>query len=150
MKAKASASLAFMLVSISLLPASSARAELVDFFAELLDASPVLQQPLLQRATLEGPNFIPPIGVPPPPRFVDTSATIAGDFDPGEAMNNLSTAAFSEFTRTPIGATVAAFTFQFDPALNVYIRSTEGLGPILSERAQTSGKGKNRASPPIA
>ncbi len=35
-----------------------------------------------------------------------------------------------------------AFTFEFDPATNVFARTTEGLGPLLSERAQTTGKGK--------
>ena len=37
---------------------------------------------------------------------------------------------------------MAAFTFEFDTNLNVFTRSTEGLGPLASERAQTTGKGK--------
>ncbi len=35
-----------------------------------------------------------------------------------------------------------AFTFRFDPALGVFNRTTEDLGPIFAERADTTGQGQ--------
>ncbi len=67
---------------------------------------------------------------------------LPGAFDPTAGLGNLNSAIASQFQRTPIGSTVAGFTFEFDPQLNVFQRSTEGLGPQLSERAETTGKHK--------
>jgi hypothetical protein len=39
-------------------------------------------------------------------------------------------------------ATGGGFTYQFDPALGVFVRSTETLGPIFADRAETTGRGK--------
>jgi len=71
---------------------------------------------------------------------------VSGTFDSTSSLGNLSSQVASQFQRFPVGSTVAAFTFQFDPELNVFTRSTEGLGPLLSERAQTTGKGKINVS----
>ncbi len=35
-----------------------------------------------------------------------------------------------------------AFTYQLDPSLGVFDRTTESLGPIFSDRAETTGRGK--------
>lgn len=35
-----------------------------------------------------------------------------------------------------------AFTFELDPALGVFTRSTESLGPIFADRAETTGRGR--------
>jgi hypothetical protein len=67
---------------------------------------------------------------------------LPGTFDPRAGLANLNSTVASQFQRTPIGSTVAGFTFAFDPQLNVFQRSTEGLGPLLSERAETTGRGK--------
>jgi hypothetical protein len=72
--------------------------------------------------------------------------TVVATFDSAENLDNLASQVSSQFQRFPVGSTVAAFTFQFDPELNVFTRSTEGLGPLLSERAQTLGKGKVNVS----
>jgi hypothetical protein len=71
---------------------------------------------------------------------------VSGTFDSTAPLNNLSSQVAGQFQRFPVGSTVAAFTFQFDPELNVFTRSTEGLGPLLSERAPTLGKGKINVS----
>jgi hypothetical protein len=73
--------------------------------------------------------------------YTDT-AFFTGTFDPGSALGNLSNAAFSQFQQFPIGSTVAGFTYDFDPNLAIFVRSTQGLGPVLAERAQTNGRGK--------
>jgi hypothetical protein len=69
-------------------------------------------------------------------------AVLTGVFDPTQAVSNLSSATFSQVQNLPIGSTVAGFTYQFDPNLAVFVRSTQDLGPLLAERAQTIGKGK--------
>ncbi len=38
--------------------------------------------------------------------------------------------------------TGGGFTFQFDPALGVFTRTTESFGPVFSDRAETTGRGK--------
>jgi len=40
---------------------------------------------------------------------------------------------------------VPAFTYTFDESLGLFKRSTDSFGPILSERAETAGKGKFNA-----
>ena len=91
-------------------------------------------------------NFAPVVvieGGPDPGTFpADAGEFIDGLFDPTEALGNVSQEISSQIQRVPHGSTVAAFTFEFDSNLNVFTRSTEGLGPLASERAQTTGKGK--------
>ncbi len=72
----------------------------------------------------------------------DAGAGLSGSFNPSGALGGLNSQIASQFQKTPLGSTVAAFTFEFDPTLNVVERSTEGLGPLLSERADTTGKGQ--------
>ncbi len=48
----------------------------------------------------------------------------------------------SQLATLPVPAPAAAFTYKFDEALGVFSRSTDSFGPILSERAETAGKGK--------
>lgn len=118
---------AFALAALLLGGAGTAGAvELEDFFPSLT------QQSVL--AFYDG-ALLRPDGVTDP-------AFLTGRFDPGEAVANLNADTFSQFKDFPVGSTVAAFTFEFDPGLNVFTRSTDSLGPILSERANTIGRGK--------
>jgi hypothetical protein len=48
----------------------------------------------------------------------------------------------SQISTFPLGSSAASFTYEFDPALGVYNRSTESFGPVFGERAITAGKGK--------
>lgn len=48
----------------------------------------------------------------------------------------------SQISTFPLGSSAASFTYEFDPSLGVYNRSTESFGPIFGERAITAGKGK--------
>lgn len=106
--------------------AESARAE------DLADVLPGL-------ADSAASQFSASLGAPTGP----APFTARGLFDDRAAVNNLAGGVAGQLTNNyPIGSTVAAFTFEFDPVLNVYRRSTDGLGPLLSERAETTGKGK--------
>ena len=52
------------------------------------------------------------------------------------------TAVASQLSSLPVPSSASGFTYTFDPALGVYNRSAESFGPILTERAETLGKGK--------
>jgi hypothetical protein len=118
----------------ALLPGAAAAGDLQDFYADLLDeVNPA--ELVTFTGTLLDPNG-DPIGGP-------GDNLLVGNFDAGEALGNLNAAAFADLSsQVPLGSSVAAFTYAFDPNLNVFVRSSQGLGPIFSERAQTTGKGK--------
>ena len=42
----------------------------------------------------------------------------------------------------PLPTSASGFTYELDPTLGVFKRSTQSFGPILAERAETIGKGK--------
>ncbi len=48
----------------------------------------------------------------------------------------------SQLSLLPTASPASGITLRFDPAAGVAVRATESLGPILSERAETIGKGK--------
>lgn len=48
----------------------------------------------------------------------------------------------SQLTALPIPSPSSGFTYTLDPELGVFNRSTKTFGPLLSERAETVGKGK--------
>ncbi len=48
----------------------------------------------------------------------------------------------SQLSLLPTASPASGITLRFDPAAGVPVRATESLGPILSERAETIGKGK--------
>jgi len=72
----------------------------------------------------------------------DPNASWQGSFSGGPALANVNSEIQGQVNRVPLGSTVSAFTFSFDTATNTFVRTTEGLGPLLSERGQTTGKGK--------
>ena len=55
-------------------------------------------------------------------------------------LSQLATAA-SEIA-FPIPSSQGGFTFEFDPLLNEFVKSSDSLGPIFAERPQTVGKNK--------
>jgi hypothetical protein len=48
----------------------------------------------------------------------------------------------SQLSLLPAASPASGITLRFDPGAGVLVRSTESLGPILSERAETIGKHK--------
>jgi hypothetical protein len=71
-----------------------------------------------------------------------SSGQFLASFSSGAALVQFGGQIADQFNYYPVGSTVAAFTYKFDPNMNVFERSTDGLGPLLSERGQTVGKGK--------
>ncbi len=93
--------------------------------------------------TLSTINVSVPITVTGPGGTLLNGSISGGTFDPTQGLANLSNSTFSQLQENfPVASTVAAFTYEYDPTLNVFVRSQEGLGPILGERAKTTGKGK--------
>src|SRR5215471_18511645 len=48
----------------------------------------------------------------------------------------------SQLAAIPLPSPASGFTYTFDSSLGVFQRSTQSFGPILTERAETIGKGK--------
>ena len=120
-------------LALSLLVAPVALAEdLENFFPSLMQEIQAGFRPII---VIEG-------GPDPGTFDLDDGEFLEGLFNGRDGVANLSEQIGSQAQRNPIGSTIAAFTFEFDPGLNVFTRTTEGLGPLLSERAQTTGKGK--------
>ena len=68
--------------------------------------------------------------------FVDSSEALV------EAGLQLNSSVVSQLGTFPVSSASGGFTFEFDPELNLFTRSTESFGPIYSERSETLGKGK--------
>lgn len=74
----------------------------------------------------------------------DPTANHAAHFTIGAAasinlLNEQIAAATGVF---PFSSSVGGFTFAFDPELDTFVRTTETLGPLFTERAPTLGKGR--------
>jgi len=48
----------------------------------------------------------------------------------------------SQLTGVPLPSPASGFTYKFDSATGTFVRSTDSFGPILSDRAETIGRGK--------
>lgn len=57
-------------------------------------------------------------------------------------FSQFGTALTSQIVSLPLPPPASGFTYQFDPALGVFNRTTTSFGPILSERAETIGSGR--------
>ncbi len=82
--------------------------------------------------------------------IVDSLATLPGE-QPHSAhftsafqvdFSQFNTALVAQLVTVPLPSPASGFTFQFDPSLGVFQRSTSSFGPILAERAQTIGEGR--------
>jgi hypothetical protein len=78
---------------------------------------------------------------------VNSSAALAGGVNHSGHFNSGFESEFSQFgtaltgqiVSLPLPPPASGFTYQFDPGLGVFTRSTSSFGPILSERAETIG-----------
>jgi hypothetical protein len=81
---------------------------------------------------------------------VDSEATLPGEQQHSAHFNadfhsnfdKLTTALIGQLVTVPIASPSSGFTYQFDPALGVFQRTTQSFGPILAERADTIGAGR--------
>jgi hypothetical protein len=116
-------SISVLAVSMLLLAANQARAE------KLKNLLPNLFGPdgiTLER--VEGPGVFPH-----DPHFrVESAAELT-------ALNDALRGQLGNF---PLPSPASGFTFQFDPNLGTFTRSTESFGPIFADRAETVGRGK--------
>src|SRR4029453_180296 len=48
----------------------------------------------------------------------------------------------SQLTAVPLPSPASGFTYKFDSATGTFVRSTNSFGPILSDRAETIGRGR--------
>jgi hypothetical protein len=78
---------------------------------------------------------------------VDSLATLPGE-QPHAAhftsdfqfdFSQFSTAIVSQLVSVPLPSPGGGFTFEFDPSLGVFRRTTQGFGPILTDRVETIG-----------
>ena len=78
---------------------------------------------------------------------VNSLATLTGGVSHSAHFNSAFESEFSQFgtaltgqiVSLPLPAPASGFTYQFDPGLGVFTRSTSSFGPILAERADTIG-----------
>ena len=79
--------------------------------------------------------------------IVDSLATLPGE-QPHSAhfssafqsnFSQFSTALVGQLVTVPLPSPASGYTFQFDPTLGIFQRSTQSFGPILAERADTIG-----------
>ena len=78
---------------------------------------------------------------------VNSLASLTGGVSPSAHFNSGFESEFSQFgtaltgqiVSLPLPAPASGFTYQFDPGLGVFTRSTSSFGPILAERADTIG-----------
>jgi hypothetical protein len=65
----------------------------------------------------------------------------SGHFNSGfeSEFSQFGTALTSQIVSLPVPPPGSGFTYQFDPGLGVFTRTTTSFGPILSERAETIG-----------
>ena len=86
---------------------------------------------------LYGPNgLVVNSNVPLP-----SGATHSSHFNSGfeSEFSQFGTALTSQIVSLPLPPPASGFTYQFDPGLGVFSRTTTSFGPILSERAETIG-----------
>jgi hypothetical protein len=57
-------------------------------------------------------------------------------------FTQFSTALTSRLAAAPLPSPASGFTYEFDPSLGVFNRTTQSFGPILAERAETIGGGR--------
>src|SRR5262245_1818424 len=86
-----------------------------------------------------GITLAPPTG-PGVPSHV---AHFIGDDSPQfQALQDVNGLIAQQLSFFPLTSSAGGFTYNFDPTLGVFVRSTESFGPIYAERADTLGKGK--------
>ena len=82
--------------------------------------------------------------------IVDSLATLPGEQQHSAHFNSdfqsdfgqFTTALVSQLVSVPLPSPASGFTYNFDPSLGVFQRTTQSFGPILAERADTIGRGR--------
>jgi len=99
-----------------------------------------LNQLALVFAHLYGPNGLIVDSLARLPTGATHSAHFNSDFQ--AEFVQFGTALTRQLVSVALPSPPAGFTYQFDPALGVFQRTSQSFGPILAERAQTIGGGR--------
>ena len=107
--------------------------------------APVVSAQDSQKLSLLIPTLFGPNGL-----FVDSKALLPDGSTHSAHFNSAFQAEFVQFNialasqlaAVPLPSPASGFTYTFDSSLGVFQRSTQSFGPILTERAETIGKGK--------
>jgi len=62
------------------------------------------------------------------------------------SINRLNNQIAAEVGGFPFSSAVGGFNFEFDPVVGDFVRTTESLGPIMSERSTTQGRGRGNVN----
>jgi hypothetical protein len=57
-------------------------------------------------------------------------------------FSQLNIALVSQLASVPLPSPASGYTYAFDPQAGVFVRSTQSFGPILTDRAETIGRGR--------
>jgi hypothetical protein len=79
--------------------------------------------------------------------IVDSEATLPGEQSHSAHFNSdfqfdfsqFSTALVGQLVTIPLPSPASGFTYEFDPSLGIFQRTTQSFGPILAQRAETIG-----------
>ncbi len=118
--------------------------------AILLAALVALASPVTARAQSQKLAFIIPDLYGPRGLIVNSEALLPDGSTHSAHFNSAFQAEFTQFNislasqlaSVPLPSPASGFTYELDPALGVFKRSTQSFGPILGERAETIGKNK--------
>jgi hypothetical protein len=118
--------------------------------AILLVAAGALASPVAARAQSQKLAFIIPDLYGPKGLIVNSEALLPDGSTHSAHFNSAFQAEFTQFNislasqlaSVPLPSPASGFTYELDPALGVFKRSTQSFGPILTERAETIGKKK--------
>jgi hypothetical protein len=118
--------------------------------ALLLAAVAALASPATARAQSQKLAFLIPDLYGPSGLIVNSEALLPDGSTHSAHFNSAFQAEFTQFNislasqlaSVPLPSPASGFTYELDPALGVFKRSTQSFGPILGERAETIGKKK--------
>lgn len=79
---------------------------------------------------------------PPATGFSHEAHFIGSDSPQFQAVQRLNGLIADQLSSFPIASSAGGFTYTFDPALGVFVRSSDSFGPVYAERADTIGKGR--------
>ncbi|HSK07984.1 MAG TPA: hypothetical protein VK911_00285 [Vicinamibacterales bacterium] len=115
------------------------------FLAFLATAAPVAAQARTDKLALLFQEVFGPTGLAVNSEAVlPDGSTHSAHFNSGFQSNfgQINVAIASQLTSLPLPSPAAGFTYTFDTATGTFVRSTQSYGPILTDRAETIGRGR--------
>jgi hypothetical protein len=83
------------------------------------------------------------ITLAPPAEGINHETHFIGDDSPQfQAVQQLNGLIANQLSSFPIASSAGGFTYTLDPALGVFVRSSDSFGPVYAERSDTIGKSR--------